>query len=70
LVISGDFLETITFMSSSYNVLYYTVFTVNPEEPKTTALVKDLITLVVTSQIGLIGSALGFYFGSRNNDSK
>lgn len=37
---------------------------------KTTALVKDLITLVVTSQIGLIGSALGFYFGSRNNDSK
>jgi hypothetical protein len=37
---------------------------------KTTTLVKDLITLVVTSQIGLIGSALGFYFGSRNNDSK
>ncbi|MFM7438413.1 MAG: hypothetical protein ACKO2V_07380, partial [Snowella sp.] len=28
------FLEKITFMSSSYNVFYYTVFTVNPEEPQ------------------------------------
>jgi hypothetical protein len=37
---------------------------------KTSILVKDLITLIVTSQTGLIGSALGFYFGSRNNNSK
>ena len=37
---------------------------------KTSILVKDLITLIITSQTGLIGSALGFYFGSRNNNSK
>ncbi|XGB40915.1 MAG: hypothetical protein LVS60_10910 [Nodosilinea sp. LVE1205-7] len=37
---------------------------------KTTALVKDLVTFILTAQTGLIGTALGFYFGSRgsNND--
>ena len=37
---------------------------------KTSILIKDLITLIITSQTGLIGSALGFYFGSRNNNFK
>ena len=37
---------------------------------KTSILVKDLITLIITSQTGLIGSALCFYFGSRNNNFK
>ena len=34
------------------------------------SLVKDLITFMLTAQTGLIGTALGFYFGSRgsNND--
>ncbi|MBU6229439.1 MAG: hypothetical protein KGQ93_07070 [Cyanobacteria bacterium REEB459] len=37
---------------------------------KTSALVKDLVTFILTAQTGLIGTALGFYFGSRgsNND--
>jgi hypothetical protein len=30
-------------------------------------LVKDLITFLITSQTGLLGTALGFYFGSRTN---
>jgi len=34
---------------------------------KTSALVKDLITLILTAQIGLVGTALGFYFGSKGN---
>ncbi len=34
---------------------------------KTSALVKDLITLILTAQIGLVGTALGFYFGSKEN---
>ncbi len=34
---------------------------------KTSTLVKDLITLILTAQIGLIGTALGFYFGSKGN---
>ncbi|MFW9257696.1 hypothetical protein [Nostoc sp. CALU 546] len=29
---------------------------------------KDLITLVITSQTGLIGTVLGFYFGAKNNE--
>lgn len=29
---------------------------------------KDIITLLITTQTGLVGSALGFYFGSRNNE--
>jgi hypothetical protein len=32
-------------------------------------LVKDLITFLITSQTGLLGTALGFYFGSRTNHS-
>jgi hypothetical protein len=32
-------------------------------------LVKDLITLILTAQTGLIGTALGFYFGSRSGKS-
>lgn len=35
---------------------------------KTSTLVKDLITFILTAQTGLIGTALGFYFGSKNND--
>lgn len=34
---------------------------------KTSALVKDLITVILTSQIGLVGTALGFYFGSKSD---
>lgn len=34
---------------------------------KTSALVKDLITVILTSQIGLVGTALGFYFGSKGD---
>jgi uncharacterized protein YacL len=34
---------------------------------KASALVKDLITVILTSQIGLVGTALGFYFGSKSN---
>ncbi|MBW4609965.1 MAG: hypothetical protein KME22_22835 [Hassallia sp. WJT32-NPBG1] len=30
---------------------------------------KDLITLVITSQTGLIGTVLGFYFGAKNNET-
>jgi hypothetical protein len=34
---------------------------------KTSALAKELITVVFTAQIGLVGTALGFYFGSKSN---
>jgi len=34
---------------------------------KTSALAKDLITFILTAQTGLIGTALGFYFGSKGN---
>lgn len=36
---------------------------------KNTALVKDLITFILTAQTGLIGTALGFYFGSRGSNA-
>ena len=36
---------------------------------KTSSLVKDLITFILTAQTGLIGTALGFYFGSRGNNT-
>lgn len=36
---------------------------------KTSILVKDLITFILTAQTGLIGTALGFYFGSRGSNS-
>lgn len=36
---------------------------------KNSSLVKDLITFILTAQTGLIGTALGFYFGSRGNKS-
>ncbi|MFN9841906.1 MAG: hypothetical protein ACK56Z_15035, partial [Pseudanabaena sp.] len=36
---------------------------------KTSSLVKDLITFILTAQTGLIGTALGFYFGSRGNNA-
>jgi hypothetical protein len=32
-------------------------------------LAKDLITFIITAQTGLIGTALGFYFGSGTNKS-
>ncbi len=32
---------------------------------KVSSLIKDLITFILTAQTGLIGTALGFYFGSR-----
>ncbi|WP_118166031.1 hypothetical protein [Nostoc sphaeroides] len=35
---------------------------------KKSALVKDLVTFIITAQTGLIGTALGFYFGSKSND--
>lgn len=43
----------------------------NPAQPYqgTTTEAKDLITLIWTSEVGLVGSALGFYFGSRDKDS-
>ena len=31
---------------------------------KTSALAKDLIALILASEAGLIGTVLGFYFGS------
>ena len=34
---------------------------------KTSALAKELITVIFTAQIGLVGTALGFYFGSKSN---
>jgi hypothetical protein len=36
---------------------------------KTSSLVKDLITFILTAQTGLIGTALGFYFGSRGGNA-
>jgi hypothetical protein len=36
---------------------------------KTSSLVKDLITFILTAQTGLIGTALGFYFGSRGSNA-
>ena len=36
---------------------------------KTSLLVKDLITFILTAQTGLIGTALGFYFGSRGGNA-
>lgn len=36
---------------------------------KNTTLVKDLITFILTAQTGLIGTALGFYFGSRGSNA-
>ncbi|OCQ99456.1 hypothetical protein BCD64_10380 [Nostoc sp. MBR 210] len=35
---------------------------------KNSSLVKDLVTFILTAQTGLIGTALGFYFGSKSND--
>mgnify|MGYP001072325308 CR=1 FL=1 len=35
---------------------------------QTSNLAKDLITLILTTQTGLVGTALGFYFGSRGNN--
>lgn len=35
---------------------------------KKSTLVKDLVTFIITAQTGLIGTALGFYFGSKSND--
>jgi len=34
---------------------------------KTSALAKDLIVTILTSQIGLVGTAIGFYFGSKSS---
>jgi len=34
---------------------------------KSFELSKEIITIVWTSQAALLGSALGFYFGNRNN---
>ncbi|MBD2188986.1 hypothetical protein H6F41_12630 [Pseudanabaena sp. FACHB-723] len=39
----------------------------NSSFDKTSTLAKDLITFILTAQTGLIGTALGFYFGSRGN---
>jgi hypothetical protein len=39
----------------------------NSSFDKTSALAKDLITFILTAQTGLIGTALGFYFGSKGN---
>jgi hypothetical protein len=36
---------------------------------KNSSTIKDLITFILTSQTGLIGTALGFYFGSRGNNA-
>lgn len=36
---------------------------------RTSSLVKDLITFILTAQTGLIGTALGFYFGSRGGNA-
>ncbi|MEG3436192.1 hypothetical protein V0288_03595 [Pannus brasiliensis CCIBt3594] len=36
---------------------------------KTISLVKDLIALIWTAQTGLIGTAIGFYFGSKSGNS-
>ncbi len=36
---------------------------------RTSSLVKDLITFILTAQTGLIGTALGFYFGSRGGNT-
>jgi hypothetical protein len=36
---------------------------------KTSSLVKDVIVLIITAQTGLIGTALGFYFGSKNSNN-
>ncbi|MEA5485937.1 hypothetical protein VB775_03845 [Pseudanabaena sp. CCNP1317] len=39
----------------------------NSSFDKTSALAKDLITFILTAQTGLIGTALGFYFSSKEN---
>jgi hypothetical protein len=36
---------------------------------KTSSLAKDVIVLIITAQTGLIGTALGFYFGSKNTNN-
>lgn len=37
---------------------------------KNMSLVKDLVMFILTAQTGLIGTALGFYFGSQSNTSR
>lgn len=52
-------------------VYLFLPFFPNVEEPTNSDDAKELITLLWTSQIGLIGSAIGYYFGSGSNlDSK
>jgi len=56
-------------------IIILTVMSVFVDERKvesfdrTSSLVKDLITFILTAQTGLIGTALGFYFGSRGGNA-
>jgi len=62
-----------TIISSFVLVIVLLIISISVDEKKTSsfdktsALVKDLITLIFTTQIGLVGTALGFYFGSKDN---
>jgi hypothetical protein len=62
-----------TIISSFVLVIVLLIISISVDEKKTSsfdktsALVKDLITLIFTTQIGLVGTALGFYFGSKSN---
>ncbi len=39
----------------------------NEDKSERYTYTKDIVTLLITTQTGLVGTALGFYFGSRNN---
>ena len=55
------------------SILTFMVISIDENKKDTfkenSALVKDLITFIITAQTGLIGTALGFYFGSKSNNS-
>lgn len=50
-------------------LLFFIVIWFPPEkEEDAFTKIKDVITLLITTQTGLVGSALGFYFGTRHKD--
>lgn len=47
-------------------VIFYPMQT-NVDKSTVYTYIKDVVTLLITTQTALVGTALGFYFGSRNN---
>lgn len=54
------------FIILGYLISYPEIKTGNKSELFT--YTKDIFTLLLTTQTGLVGTVLGFYFGSRNNN--